>query len=79
MQNYVQIHSIESELELPQEFWKKRNSSAPYKDICTQISFLLLVICILYMNFCPISSTRNRDQRILKITEKRGTTAPPVK
>ena len=30
MQNFVQFHAVESEIELPQEFWEKRNSSALY-------------------------------------------------
>ena len=29
MQNFVRFHAIESEIELSQEFWEKRNSSAP--------------------------------------------------
>ena len=70
--NFVRFHEIESEIELPQQFCKKkRNSSAPYLAICTQIaSLIFLMTYILYINFCPIPFTRNRDQRIQKISEK---------
>ena len=37
MQNFVRFHAIESELELPIEFWKKRYSSIPYCAICNKI------------------------------------------
>ena len=36
------------------------------------------MIDILFINFCAISSTRNEDQRIPKIMEKRVTTKQPV-
>ena len=44
--------------------------SAPYYATCTQNQRLLFLICILYINFCAISSLRNRDQRIPEISEK---------
>ena len=79
MQNFIRFQAIESEKELSQEFWKKRNISAPFKDICTQIaSFLFLSIYILYINFCAISFARNRDQLIPKNSEKSVITAPLV-
>ena len=60
-----------SEIELPQEFWEKQNSSAPYRAIYSQTtSLLFLMIYILYVNFCAILSTINRDQRTPKILEK---------
>ena len=69
--NFVRFHAIESETEQSRKFWKKRNSSDPYKDICTQIaSLLFLMMQILHIHFCAISSTRNRDQVIPKILEK---------
>ena len=41
------------------------------QDMYTKIAPLLfLMIYILHINFCPISSSRNRDQRIPKIPEK---------
>ena len=71
MQNFVRFHAIESEIEQPQQFRKKRNNSVPYRAIYTQIaSLLFLMIYIFYTNFYPISSARNRDQRIPKITGK---------
>ena len=71
MQNFVQFHAIESEIELAKQFRKKRNSSAPYRDKCSQIaSLLFLMMYILRINFCELSFTRNRDQRIPKIPEK---------
>ena len=71
MQNFVRFHSIEIKIKLWQKMWEKQNSSAPYRAICTQItSLLFLMICILYINFCAILSTRNRDQRIPKNLEK---------
>ena len=70
MHNFVRFHAIESET-LSQEFWKKRNSSAPYKDICTEIASLLFIkIFILNINFCAILFSRNRDQLIRKMPEK---------
>ena len=71
MQNFIRFHAIESEIELPQEFWKTRNSSASCKAICTKIAPLLfLVTYILDVNIFAISFTRNGNQRILKISEK---------
>ena len=71
MQNFVRFHAIESERALSQKFWEKRITKAPCKDICTQIaSLLFLMLYILNINLCAMSSTRNRDQRILKIPEK---------
>ena len=70
MQNSVQFHAIELEL-LPQEFWEKHNRRACYLAICIEIASLLFqMIYILYINFCAILSTRNRDQYSLKISEK---------
>ena len=43
----------------------KRNNSAPCLATYTQMaSFLFLMTYILYINFCAISSTRNRDQHV---------------
>ena len=79
MLNFVRFHAIESEIELAQEFFFKKGLAAPYGNlgtyssvaICTQIaSLLFLLIYILHIKFCPISSARNRDQRILKILER---------
>ena len=71
MQNFVRFQAIESEIKLSEEFWKKQNSSVPYRVICSQIvSLLFLIMYILYINFCAILSTRNRDQFILKVPEK---------
>ena len=71
MQDFVWFHATESEIELPEEFWGKCNSSATYRAIYTQIaSLLFLMISILYIKFCAISSTGNRDQLIPKIPEK---------
>ena len=71
MQNFVWFHAIESEKKLSQKFWEKRNSSALYWAICTHIaSLLFLMIHILHINFCTISSARNQDQGIPKISEK---------
>ena len=70
MQNFVQFHAIESNIELSQKFWEKLNTSAPYWAIYIQIaSLLFLLIYILCINFCSISSSRNQDQRIPKISE----------
>ena len=71
MQIFVRLYAIESIIELSKEFWKKCNSSASCRDICTQIaSLLFLMIYILCVNFCAISLTRNRDELIPKIPEK---------
>ena len=71
MQNFVRFRAIESETELSQQFCKKRNSSSPYKDICTLIaSLLFLTIYILYINFCVILITRNLDKHIPIILKK---------
>ena len=71
MQNFVRFHAIEFKIELSQKLWEKRNNSAPYWAICTHIvSLLFLIIHILCINFCEISSSRNRDERIPKISEK---------
>ena len=70
MQIIVRFHAIKSEMELSSEFWNKRSSTPPYRDIRTQIaSVIFLVIYISYTNFCAISFTRNRDQLIPKILE----------
>ena len=59
MHNFVKFHPIESKIEQSQEVWEKRYSSVPYWSMRTQIaSLLLLMIHILHMNFCAISSTR---------------------
>ena len=71
MQDFVWFHTIESEIGLSLKFWGKWNSSAPYLVTCTQIaSLLFLLIYIVHVSFCAISSTRNRKQLILKILEK---------
>ena len=53
----VWFHAIESELELSQEFGKKRNGSATYRDTYAQIATLLFIkMYILYkkiMQFHP--------------------------
>ena len=68
MRKFVRFHATESEIELSQEFWKKRNSSAPYRAACTQIvALLLIMMCI---NFCAILYTRNRDLLTPKIPGK---------
>ena len=62
MQIIVRFHAIKSEMELSSEFWNKRSSTPPYRDIRTQIaSVIFLVIYISYTNFCAISFTRNRS------------------
>ena len=62
---------IESEIELLLEFGEKQNSRALYRATYTQIpSLLLIMVHILYANFCAISSSRNRDQCIPKISGK---------
>ena len=54
-QNFIRFHTIESEIDLSQEFWGKRKSSSPDWVICTQIaSLLFLIVYILHVNFCPI-------------------------
>ena len=71
MYNFVRLQAIESELELPQKFWGRRNSSAPYLAIYTQYASLLyLIIYTLYVNFCAILFIRNRDKLIPKNPEK---------
>ena len=71
MQNFVRFHTTEYEIELLQKFWKKRNSSTPYKATRTQIaSLLFLMIYILYVNFCAISFRGKEDWHIPKISEK---------
>ena len=58
--DFVRFHAVESETELPQEFWKKRNNCVSYWAMYTQIvSLLFLTIYILYIIFRAISSTRN--------------------
>ena len=70
-QNFVRFHAVKSKIELPQEFWEKKNSRAPYWARYTQIaSLLFLMIYILCINFCSFSLIRNRDQCIPKISEK---------
>ena len=71
MQNFVRFHAIESKIELSQEFWgKKRSSSDPFRDMCTRaVSLLFLMIHVLYINFCAISSTKLRSG-YFKILEK---------
>ena len=52
-------------------FKKKLNSSAPCRFISTKIaSLIFLIIYILYLNYCAFSSTRNRDEIIIKILKK---------
>ena len=69
--NFVRFHVVESKVELPQEFWEKQNSRAPYWAMHAQIaSLLFLMICILYTNFWAISYSRNQNQRIPNISEK---------
>ena len=74
MQNFVWFHAIQSQIELSQKIWKKRNSSIPYWAYmlrCAQIASLLyLMIHILNINFGAISSTENRDELIPKILKK---------
>ena len=71
MHNFIQIQAIEPKIELMQGMWEKRNISAPYWAMCTQItSMLFLMMDILYINFCAISSTRNRDCLFPKFWKK---------
>ena len=66
MQNFARFEAVESETELSSEFWEKRNSSVSYWAMYTQISPLLF----LYIHFCAISFSRDRDQHIPKISDK---------
>ena len=52
--------------------WEKNRVAAPsIRAICTQIASLcFLMIYFLHINFCPVSSSRNRDLRIRKNSEK---------
>ena len=73
MQNFARFHAIDSRQNYLKNFEKKkkRYSSFSYKAICIQIaSRLFLMIYILRIVFCGVSSTRNPDQRITKISEK---------
>ena len=55
---------------ISQKFCEKRRRNAPYWAICIQIAPLLfLILLILYINFCAISSSRNQNQLIPKIME----------
>ena len=68
---FCTLHVIKWKIRLSKEFWVKWNSSAVYWATCTQITSLcFLIIYILCINFCAISSTRNWDQRIPKIPGK---------
>ena len=58
---------IECKIELSQEIWKNGIASAPTEALSTQIaSLIFLMIYILYIIFCTISPTRNRDPVIIK-------------
>ena len=72
MRNFVRFHAIESEIELSQEFGENGIAAHPTKLYITQIAPLLfLMLHILFINFCVISSIfRNKNQRIPKISEK---------
>ena len=64
MQNFA----IKTDIKLSQEFGEKWISSAP---TCTQFaSLLFLMIYILRINFCVVSSTRNQDLLVPKLPEK---------
>ena len=41
MQNFVRFYAVESETELAQEFWEKRNSSPPYRDMCAKTAIIV--------------------------------------
>ena len=71
MQNFVRFHAIEYDIELSYKNLGKRNSSAPYTAIYTQIgSLLFLMIYNLHIIFGAIPFIRNRDRLIPKIPEK---------
>ena len=71
MQNSVRFHAIEYDAGLSQEFEEKRNSSAPCRAINTYIaSLLFLIIHMLHIKFCAISTNRKQDKLIPKILEK---------
>ena len=71
-QNFIQFHAVESEIELLQEFREKRNSSPP-NELRNPNCFIVISydIYVLYINFCAISSKRNRDLHIQKISKKK--------
>ena len=70
MQNFVWFYATGSKIKLPEEFWGKLNSSAPYWAIYTQIaSLLFLMIYILYINFvefCPLETQISVFQKFWK-------------
>ena len=71
VQSFVRLHAIESEIGLLQEFGIKRSSNSLSSDMHTQnASMLSLIICMVYINLCAISTNRNRGKVIPKILEK---------
>ena len=73
MQNCIRFHEIEFEIGLSEEFWKKWDSSALYRVISNQIvPLLFLKTSILYINFCALSCTSNRDK------SRKGVTLAPL-
>ena len=69
-QNFVRFHAVESEIELPQDFWEKLKSSAPYWAICTQITSLLFLIiyilCTFFVQFHPLETKISISQKFRK-------------
>ena len=71
MQNFVRFHAIEPKIELSQEMWEKRISSAPYQAISSKLkSMLSLKVNILYAKFCTIPYNRIRERTITRIMGK---------
>ena len=71
LQNCVRFHAMESEIEISQKFWKKRNSSAFYWSLCTHIvSLLYLMVRTLFIHFYAILFTKNRDNGSQKFQKK---------
>ena len=71
MQNFVQFRAIKSNVKITTRIGKKEYQR-PLLSYMYPISIIVISnnTYILYINFCEISSTRNRDQRIPKILEK---------
>ena len=75
MQNFVRFHALESEIELPQEFWEKRGTLLSYMYRNRIIAFSNDTYFV-YNFFSNFNQWKQRSA-YPKYFRKSGSTAPP--